>query len=55
MISLFFGGWHWGATIDGFLAAHVPSLWIVPRSLIVSLLTLVLWSIKVVLFCCSSC
>src|SRR4029078_11674676 len=26
MISLFFGGWHWGATIDGFLAAHTPNI-----------------------------
>ena len=26
MISLFFGGWHWGASIDGFLAAHLPNV-----------------------------
>ncbi len=24
MIALFFGGWHWGASVDGFLAAHLP-------------------------------
>src|SRR3954471_23408288 len=50
MISLFFGGWHWGATIDGWLAG-VPNVWILPRSLIFSLLTLVMWSMKIVLFC----
>ena len=26
MISLFFGGWHWGTSIDGFLAAHPPNI-----------------------------
>ena len=25
MIALFFGGWHWGQTIDSFLAAHTPN------------------------------
>src|SRR3954470_5047405 len=26
MISLFFGGWHFGTTIDSFVAAHVPNI-----------------------------
>ena len=26
MIALFFGGWHWGSYIDGFLAAHLPNI-----------------------------
>jgi len=51
MISLFFGGWHWGTHIDGFLAAHTPNIWIFPKSLIFSVLTIVLWSIKIVVFC----
>jgi NADH-quinone oxidoreductase subunit H len=55
MVSLFFGGWHFGETIDGFLAAHVPNinlyLFVIPKGLIFSLLTLFLWSIKIFLFC----
>jgi NADH-quinone oxidoreductase subunit H len=51
MISLFFGGWHFGTTIDTFLAAHMPNLWIFPRGLLFSLTTLLLWSIKVFAFC----
>src|SRR6476659_4625473 len=26
MVTLFLGGWHWGATIDGFLATHIPNV-----------------------------
>jgi NADH-quinone oxidoreductase subunit H len=44
MISLFFGGWHLGATIDGFLADNVPSL-------AFSLITLLIWTAKVFVFC----
>jgi NADH-quinone oxidoreductase subunit H len=51
MITIFFGGWHMGGTVDGFLAAHVPNIWIFPKSLLFSLLTLVIWSIKVFVFC----
>jgi NADH-quinone oxidoreductase subunit H len=51
MISLFFGGWHWGTTIDGFLAAHVPNILFIPKGLIFSLLTIFLWSIKIFVFC----
>ena len=50
MITIFFGGWHMGGTVDGFLA-HVPNIWIFPKSLLFSLLTLVIWSIKVFVFC----
>jgi len=55
MISLFFGGWHWGETIDSFIAAHTPNinlfLFVIPKGLVFSLLTIGLWSIKIVLFC----
>jgi len=55
IVSLFFGGWHYGTTIDGFLAAHVPNinlfLFVIPKGLVFSLLTLALWSIKIVLLC----
>ena len=51
MISLFFGGWHYGTTIDGFIAAHTPNIWFIPKSLVFSLITLVMWSVKIVLFC----
>jgi NADH-quinone oxidoreductase subunit H len=51
MISLFFGGWHWGSTIDSFLAAHTPNIWFIPKGLIFSLLTIFLWSIKIFAFC----
>jgi NADH-quinone oxidoreductase subunit H len=44
MISLFFGGWHWGSTIDGFLAAHLPNLVFVPAMFL-------LWTIKIFVFC----
>src|SRR4029079_7026712 len=48
---LFFGGWHYGTTIDGFIAAHTPNIWFIPKSLVFSLITLVMWSVKIVLFC----
>jgi NADH-quinone oxidoreductase subunit H len=44
MISLFFGGWHWGAWLDGWLAGHLPNLLFV-------LVTFALWTVKVVVFC----
>jgi NADH-quinone oxidoreductase subunit H len=44
MISLFFGGWHWGSTIDGFLAAHLPNAVFV-------LVMFALWTAKVFAFC----
>ena len=44
MISLFFGGWHWGASVDGFLAAHLPNALFV-------LAMFGLWTVKIVLFC----
>src|SRR4051794_27748918 len=51
MISLFFGGWHFGTTIDSFIAAHVPNIFFIPRGLLFSLTTLTLWAIKVFAFC----
>ena len=44
MITLFFGGWRWGATIDGFLSSHLPNLLFV-------LVTFFLWTVKVFAFC----
>ena len=44
MISLFFGGWHWGASVDGFLAAHLPN-WLFVLAMFG------LWTVKIVLFC----
>jgi NADH-quinone oxidoreductase subunit H len=44
MITLFFGGWHWGETIDTFLAAHLWNIAFVP-------LMFTLWAIKVFAFC----
>jgi NADH-quinone oxidoreductase subunit H len=44
MISLFFGGWHWGASVDGFLAGHLPNGLFV-------LAMFGLWTVKIVLFC----
>jgi NADH-quinone oxidoreductase subunit H len=44
IISLFFGGWHWGATIDGFLASHLPNIAFV-------LVMFALWTAKVFAFC----
>ena len=51
MISLFFGGWHWGGPIDSFIAEHVPNLLFIPKGLLFSLTTLTMWAIKVFLFC----
>jgi NADH-quinone oxidoreductase subunit H len=44
MISLFFGGWHWGTTIDGLLAAHLPNF-------VYVLVMFGLWTVKVFAFC----
>jgi len=44
MISLFFGGWHWGAAIDGFLSAHLPNFLFV-------LAMFALWTVKIFVFC----
>jgi len=44
MISLFFGGWHWGSVIDGFLMQHLPN-WVFV------LATFGLWTVKIVVFC----
>jgi NADH-quinone oxidoreductase subunit H len=44
MISLFFGGWHWGSNIDGFLAAHLPNFAFV-------LAMFALWTVKIFAFC----
>jgi NADH-quinone oxidoreductase subunit H len=44
MISLFFGGWHWGGMVDGFLAAHLPNWLFV-------LVMFGLWTVKIVVFC----
>jgi NADH-quinone oxidoreductase subunit H len=44
MVTLFFGGWHMGETVDTFLANHLPSV-------AVTGVTLVIWTIKVFLFC----
>jgi len=44
LITLFFGGWHWGATIDTFLASHLPNVAFV-------LVMFALWTVKVFAFC----
>jgi len=44
MISIFFGGWHWGSTIDGFLTGHLPNILFV-------LAMFGLWTAKVFAFC----
>jgi NADH-quinone oxidoreductase subunit H len=44
MITLFFGGWHWGQAIDGFLLQHLPNLLFV-------LAMFALWTVKVFTFC----
>jgi NADH-quinone oxidoreductase subunit H len=44
MITLFFGGWHWGSAIDGFLQAHLPNVVFV-------LAMFALWTAKVFAFC----
>ncbi len=50
MITLFFGGWHWGHWFDNWVAG-VPNLWIVPRSLIFAVIMFALWTVKVFAFC----
>jgi NADH-quinone oxidoreductase subunit H len=45
MVTLFLGGWHWGATIDNFLAAHIPNV-------LLAVVTFSMWALfKVVPFC----
>jgi NADH-quinone oxidoreductase subunit H len=44
MISLFFGGWHTGFGIDGWLAAHLPNFLFV-------LVMFVFWTMKIFVFC----
>jgi NADH-quinone oxidoreductase subunit H len=44
MITLFFGGWHWGEWLDTTLAAHLPNLLFV-------LVMFGLWTAKVFAFC----
>ena len=44
MISLFFGGWHWGAAVDGFLAGLLPN-WVFV------LVMFGLWTAKIFVFC----
>ena len=44
MISLFFGGWHWGANVDSFFAAHLPNVLFV-------LVMFALWTVKIFVFC----
>jgi NADH-quinone oxidoreductase subunit H len=44
LIALFFGGWHWGTAIDGFLAAHLPNVLFV-------LVMFALWTVKIFIFC----
>jgi NADH-quinone oxidoreductase subunit H len=45
MVTIFFGGWSLGGTIDGWLAETIP--W----SIAYTLITLVIWTVKVFLFC----
>ena len=44
MVTLFFGGWHWGAFIDDFLASHLPNVAFVA-------VMATAWLIKVFVFC----
>jgi NADH-quinone oxidoreductase subunit H len=44
IVTLFFGGWHWGSYIDGFLASHLPNIAFV-------VVMFALWTVKVFLFC----
>jgi NADH-quinone oxidoreductase subunit H len=44
MIALFFGGWHWGSAVDGFLAAHLPN-WLFVLAMFA------LWTVKIFVFC----
>jgi NADH-quinone oxidoreductase subunit H len=55
IISVFFGGWHWGGVVDSFVAEHVPNIplhfFTIPKGLLFSLTTLTMWAIKVFAFC----
>jgi NADH-quinone oxidoreductase subunit H len=44
MITLFFGGWHWGSWLDSTLQAHLPNVAFV-------LVMFALWTVKVFAFC----
>ncbi len=44
MITLFFGGWHWGGWMDGMLQSHLPNVLFV-------LAMFGLWTVKVFAFC----
>jgi NADH-quinone oxidoreductase subunit H len=44
MITLFFGGWHWGEWLDTTLASHLPNILFV-------LVMFALWTAKVFAFC----
>jgi NADH-quinone oxidoreductase subunit H len=43
-VSIFFGGWRLGQTADTFLLEHLPNF-------AFALVTLVIWTIKVFVFC----
>jgi NADH-quinone oxidoreductase subunit H len=44
MISLFFGGWHLGSNVDGFMLAHLPNV-----AFVAAMATV--WLAKVFAFC----
>jgi NADH-quinone oxidoreductase subunit H len=44
MVSLFFGGWHWGAWLDNLLLSHLPNGLFV-------LVMFALWTVKIFVFC----
>jgi len=44
MITIFFGGWHWGSWLDNTLQAHLPNIAFV-------LVMFALWTVKVFAFC----
>jgi len=44
MITLFFGGWHWGEFADNFLSSHLPNF-------VHVIVVFTLWAIKVFMFC----
>ncbi len=44
MVTLFFGGWHMGSTIDGFLVQHLPNVGFV-------IVMSIFWLVKVFVFC----
>ena len=51
MISLFFGGWHWGSAVDGLVVSFANLVSWIPQSITISVVTFVLWTIKIVMFC----